>query len=324
MNSNLFIRFKGIDPQNDSAVDLAELGESLTGFDSLFKSFSEILRINDALEIKATATKEGSYIIDLVVLLQAHTHGVLPFDSIDDYLTFLKLIGSPAWHSAVEFFNSLENAHKSLNEYAEKNPADFTAISLLIVEGFKRMLAKAKNNKDKPDYSDKELPKRIAEELHKLIKHHGFKKALKPIVEDKVQSIEVSTERSFKESARVNQENFQDYLAEDEQILPELENGVTHTLKGDVTSLKGTRGDSLSFQIRRGKEMFNLDALPADGATSKAYRQFYKESVEIVGIIIRESLYKKPKIRIQQINLNQRELKLQKPDATGNFIVGRK
>jgi len=59
MNPNLFIRFKGIDPKNDSAVDLAELGESLTGFDSLFKSFGEILRINDTLEIKATATKEG-------------------------------------------------------------------------------------------------------------------------------------------------------------------------------------------------------------------------------------------------------------------------
>ena len=43
MKANLFIRFKGIDHDNDSAVDLAELGESLTGFDSVFKSFAEIL-----------------------------------------------------------------------------------------------------------------------------------------------------------------------------------------------------------------------------------------------------------------------------------------
>jgi len=186
------------------------------------------------------------------------------------------------------------------------------------------LLTKAEKNKDKPDYSDKELPKRIAQELHKLIKRRGFKKALKPIVEDKVESIEVSTERSFNDSAKIDQENFQDYLAVDEQILPDLENGVTHTLKGNVTSLKGTRGDSLTFQIQHGKETFNLDALPAEGATSKAYREYYQESVEIVGSIIRDSLYKKPKIRIQQIALNQSELKFLKPDAIGNFVLGQK
>lgn len=91
MNPNLFIRFKGIDRDNDSAVDLAELGESLTGFDSLFKSFGEILRISDTLEIKATATEEGSIIVDLLVSLQSQANGVIPFDSIDDFLNFLKL-----------------------------------------------------------------------------------------------------------------------------------------------------------------------------------------------------------------------------------------
>jgi len=324
MNPNLFIRFKGIDHDNDSAVDLAELGESLTGFDSLLKSFGEILRISDTLEIKATATEEGSIIVDLLVSLQSQTNGVIPFDSIDDFLNFLKLTGSPAWHHAVEFFNSIEGAHKTLNEYAEKNPADFWVTTLLIVEAFKRLLAKARKNKEKPDYNDKELPKRIAEELHKLIKHHGFKKALKPIVEDKAQSIELSTDRSFKESAKVDQENFQDLLAEDEQVLPDLENGTTHTLKGDVTSLKGTRGDSLTFHIRHGKETVNLDVLPPEGATSKAYRQFYQESVEIVGTIIRDSLYKKPKVRIQQITLNQGELTFPTTDGTGSFVLGKK
>ena len=324
MSPNLFIRFKGIDRDNDSAVDLAELGESLTGFDSLFKSFGEILRISDTLEIKATATEEGSIIVDLLVSLQSQANGVIPFDSIDDFLNFLKLTGSPAWHHAVEFFNSIEGAHKTLNEYAEKYPADFWATTLLIVKAFKMLLAKARKNKGKPDYTDKELPKRIAEELHKLIKHHGFKKALKPIVEDKAQSIELSTDRSFKESAKVDQDNFQDLLAEDEQVLPDLENGTTHKIKGDVTSLKGTRGDSLTFHIRHGKETVNLDVLPPEGATCKAYRQFYQESVEIVGTIIRDSLYKKPKIRIQQITLNQGELTFPIKDGTGNFVLGKK
>lgn len=324
MRANLFIRFKGIDPDNDSAVDLAELGESLMGFDSLFKSFAEILRINDTLEIKATATSEGSIIVDLLVSLQSHPHGIIPFASIGDFLVFLKLTGSPAWHQAVEFFNSIEGAHRTINEYAEKNPADFWAITLLIVEAFKKLLEKAGKCKEKPDYTDEELNKRIAFELHRLIKRHGFKKALKPIVEDKVQSIEVSTERIFKKSTQMDQKNFQDFLAEDEQMLPHLENGTVHTLKGEVTSLKGTRGDSLTFHYRHGNEIYNLDALPAEGMTSKNYREFYQESVEIVGTIIRDSLYKKPKVRIQQIALNQGELKFPKSNEKSQFVVGKK
>jgi hypothetical protein len=57
--------------------------------------------------------------------------------------------------------------------------------------------------------------------------------------------------------------------------------------------------------------------------TSKSYRQFYKESVEITGTIIRESLYKKPKIRIQEIGLDQAELDFSKSHENGSFAVGR-
>jgi hypothetical protein len=260
MNPNLFIRFKGIDRAHDSEIDLAELGESLIGFDSLFKNFGEILRVEEQLEIKVTATKEGSVIVELVIWLQ---QGIIPFDSIDDFLNLLKIAGDPAWHGAVKFFNSLDGAHKTLNDLVAKYPLDFAAFAYLLGKAFEKLLKKARKNKDRPDYTDQDLPKRIAEELHKLIKHHAFRKALKPIVEDKAQSIEVSSDRNFTLPAKVDQENFQDYLAEDAQILPHLENGTTHTLKGEVTSLKGTRGDSLTFHTQHVKETFNLDVLPA-------------------------------------------------------------
>lgn len=308
MNPNLFIRFKGIDREHDSEVDLAELGESLMGFDSLFRNFGEIIRVEGQLEIKATATKEGSVIVDLVARLQ---HGTIPFESIDNYLNFLKIAGDSTWHEAVKFFNSIDGAHKTLNDWVAKYPLDFAAFAYLLGKAFEKLLKKAKKNKNKPDYSDSELPRHIADELHKLIKHHAFRKVLKPIVEDKAQSIEISSDRNFTLPAKIDQENFQDYLAEDAQILPHLENGTTHTLKGEVTSLKGTRGDSLTFHMRHGKETFNLDALPGEGLTSKAYRQFYQETVQIVATVIRDSFYKKPKLRIQKIELNQSELKLE-------------
>ena len=177
-----------------------------------------------------------------------------------------------------------------------------------------KLLKKARKNKDKPDYADPDLPKHIAEELHKLIKQHGFKKALKPIVEDKAQSIEVSTNRTFSSSATIDQNNFQDYFAEDEQILPHLENGKNHTLVGKVTSLKGTRGDSLNFQMLYSGDTFNLDTLPAEGETSKTYRQFYKETVQIEATVVRDSFYKKPKLRLHKIDLAQLVLGLEKTD----------
>ena len=100
MKANLFIKFKGIDCDNDSAVDLAELGESLTGFDSVFKRFAEILPIEGGgVEVKATATEKGSIIVDLLISLQSR-HGTIPFESITDFLAFLKLSGSPALNHA--------------------------------------------------------------------------------------------------------------------------------------------------------------------------------------------------------------------------------
>lgn len=311
MKPNLFIRFKGIDSINDSEVALAELGESLIGFDNLFNELAGIMRIEGQLEIKAIATSEGSIIVDLVVWLQ-NASNALPFGSTDDYLNFLKLAGTPLWQDAVVFFNSIEGSHKALNDWAAKYPADFAAFTVLLGMAMKNLLKKALKNKQKPDYSDPDLPKRIAEELHKLIKQHKFKKALKPIIEDKAQSIEVGTDRTFLSSAKVDQENFQNYLAEDDVILPHLESGETYTLTGKVTSLKGTRGDSLTFHLQYGKDDFNLDALPPAGVTSKSYRQFYQEMVQIEATVIRDSLYKKPKLRINKIDLKQLELNLDK------------
>src|ERR1017187_4044369 len=196
MNPNLFIRFKGIHADHDSDVDLAELGESLVGFDALFREFVGVMRVEGQLEIKATATREGSIIVDLVIWLQ-HEAASYPFHSIDDLINFLKLAGDPLWHDAVKFFNSFEGAHKSVNDWVSKYPLDFAAFGYLLGKAIEKLLKKARKNKDKPDYSDPDLPKRIAEELHKLIKQHAFRKALKPIVEDKAQSIEVSTNRTF-------------------------------------------------------------------------------------------------------------------------------
>jgi len=309
MTPNLFIRFKGNLPEDDSQIALAELGESLVGFDSVLKEFARILRIQGELEIRASSPKRGSVIFQIAAQLD-HASLALLFSSIGDFLDFLKVAADPTFHQAHDFFNSIENAHKTLNDWASKHPVDFAVLSALFAKAALMLFKKARKNKDTVDYSDKEIPKRVAEELHKLIGKHGFKKALKPIVEDKVESIEVSCEKAFAVSVKVDHGSLQDYLAEDEQILPHLQNGSVCKLTGTVTSLKGTRGDSLTLQIEHGGETFNLDTLPAQGATSKSYKDLYKEAVNVEAEVIRKSLYQKPKLKLQSINRVQSVLGL--------------
>lgn len=77
--------------------------------------------------------------------------------------------------------------------------------------------------------------------LQKLIKKKGFKKALKPMTENKVDVIEVSDDPKFADSAKVDQSNLSDYLADDDKILPHLEDEHVYPFSGTITSLKATQ-----------------------------------------------------------------------------------
>ena len=168
----------------------------------------------------------------------------------------------------------------------------------------------AGNCKNRIQSGAKELPKRVQLGLQKLIKKKGFKKALLPMTENKAALIELSDEPEFKEPARVDQSNLSDYLADDDTILPHLIDGHSYDLHGTVTSLKATRGDRLTLQIKYEGEDHNLDALPARGLTSKQYIQYYQEDVQVHAEVMRTSLYRKPKLRIQRIQKAQLELGL--------------
>jgi hypothetical protein len=168
----------------------------------------------------------------------------------------------------------------------------------------------AKKNKTEPCLDCEEIPQRVAYELNRLIqKKRGFKRALKPLIEDRASSIEISSDRKFnKTRTLINQNNFHEYLGEEEQILPHLENGETFSFVGEITSLKSTRGDSLTFKYIYKNKAFNLDLLPPDGTSTKAYTDYYKENVIVGAEVIRESMYKKPKLKLQSIYFHQKKL----------------
>jgi len=308
INSNIHLRYKGIDNQDDSCVDLTDLGKSLVGFDKLLRELIKITKINAEVSIKATATRDGSVIVDLLIKLQELSE-LVPFKNVNDLLDYLQIANDIAWKEAVEFFQEISSKSKTVYDYLSLHPVELAGVSTGVSIVIVKLMELAKKNKYQPCLDCKEIPRRVAYELNRLIqKKRGFKTALKPLVEDKASSIEISSDKKFKRKTLIDQTNFHEYLGEEEKILPHLENGEIHSLVGEIRSLKSIRGDSLTFKYIYKNKTFNLDLLPPDGKSTKSYTEYYMEKVVVEAEVVRESQYKKPKLKLRTMVFHQKKL----------------
>ncbi|MGJ8678402.1 MAG: hypothetical protein ACSHX0_12865 [Akkermansiaceae bacterium] len=296
MSEHYYLRYTPVEGAPQNEVDLRTLGQSLIGFSRISSEFTKILRIRGEIRFSATTFKDGSVIVDTLVELQKG--GDALFSSAQDYFDLLQLSSRDAWAKATSALSVLKDGYEDLEDYFAKHPIQLGLVLIAVT----KLVEKAGRQKNKPQLDDEELPARIAQELHALLKTKTFKNFLEPITQDQVQSIEVSSDKDFKESSKIDEKNFQDYLPEDEQILPHLLPNSTHELEGDITSMKSTRGDSLTFHYESGGKGYNLDLLPEHGKSTKIYTSFYKERVITVATVIRKSMYQKPKLRIEEIN----------------------
>ena len=301
MKAEFFIKYDGILEYNDSSVALRDFGESLVAFDALVKDFGQVFQIQAEIEIYATSHREGSHIVDLI--FQIHeSFNSLPIDSVEHLLEFLKIAGDQLFENALQFFNDLKDFHKTVNDFGSKHPVDIALFVLIIPWLFK--IARKQRNNEMP--ADPKLSERIAKELYRIIRKNRFGSFINPLVNETAKSIEVSPDRFFKKNtAKIDDSNFEDYLGTDTEILPKLIDGNEYELRGEITSLKSTRGDSLTFQYPHKDKSYNLDLLPPPGKTTKAYTQYYKELVEISASVERHSLFKKPKLRLLDISFTQ-------------------
>ena len=296
MAEHYYIRYSPVEGAPENEVDLKSLGESLIGYSRISSEFTRILRIRGDIRISATSFRDGSLIIDTMVELQKG--GDTLFSSAQDYFDMLQLASRDAWSKATGALSQLQGGYEDLEDYFSKHPIQLGLILIVLT----KLVEKACSQKKKPQLDDEELPVRIAQELHALLKTKTFKNFLEPITQDRVAVIEVSPDKDFKNSAKIDESNFQDYLPEDEQILPHLLPESTHELEGDITSMKSTRGDSLTFHYEFGGKGYNLDLLPEHGKSTKIYTGFYKERVHTKATVIRKSMFKKPKLRIEEIH----------------------
>lgn len=302
-NPNFFIKYdkKGINEKFE--LDLELLGQSIIGFDHAIKEVIKISKIKGEIDIKAANIREGSLIVDIIIALNT---GAVPFDSVNDLLVFIRSVDYAEY---LRITNSLMLAHDEANEFFAKYALD----ALLVTKFVEKMFNWAKKQKRIPVLiSDKEeIPKEYAIKLHKLIKKKTFRKALKPFIEEKVTEISISASRDFLGSAIINEGNFEDYLSEDEKILPELENGKICKFVGRIVGLESSRGESLKFKADNIDKKFSLlIAHPANEKKTEDFIEFYKKDVNIMAEVYRKSFYQKPQLIIHNIYLRQESLNI--------------
>lgn len=316
METKFFIKYDGISKYDNSSVALHDFGESLVAFDTLVKDFGHIFRIQAEVEIYATSHREGSHIADLIFRIH-ESFNSLPIDSVEHLLEFLKIAGEQLFEIAYEFFTDLKDFHKTVNDFGTKYPVDIALFALIIPWLFK--IVRKQRNTEFP--ADPKLSDRIAKELYKIIRKNRFGSFINPIVNETAKSIEVSSDRAFlKNTMKVDDSNFEDYLGTDTEILPELIDGNEYDLRGEITSLKSTRGDSLTFQFLKKEKSYNLDLLPPEGKTTKAYTQYYKEVVDISALVERRSIFKKPKLHLLDISLAQYPLDFKNGESSNHSV----
>lgn len=302
IKSNIIIKYRW-DPEK-TGVDLKTLGESIVGFNDAIKYTARVLQVKGEISVMANVAKDGSIIFEILTELSSIAQEI-PFENLQAYLDFLKLVGKQA---AVEGFEWASQAHEDLNALYARHPLTSGLLGLAIVA----LLRWARKQKKAPVVQDddgKQLSKNYAIRLHKLIKRRVFKKALVPFVEEQVTEIEIKATYKPDQQAIINNQNFEEYLSEEEQILPEYENGKTYRFVGSIVGLESTRGEYMKFKadgIKREHSL--LIAFPGDERKTEDFLDFYKKQVLIEAEIVRKSLYQKPKLVVRNVDLMQKPL----------------
>lgn len=300
--SNIVIKYKW-EPAKDG-VDLKTLGESIVGFNEAIKESVKVLRIKGEISIKAKTARDGSIVLEIFTELSSLA-STAPFESIEAYLDFLALVGKQLASEGLEWGS---RAHEDLNALYAKYPFD----AALLGYGIVRLIAWARKQKKAPVVQDdegKQLPKNYAIRLHKLIKRRTFKKALVPFIEEQVSEIEIKAVYKPEQPTVIDNQNFEEYLSEEEQILPEYENGKVYRFVGSIVGLESSRGEYMKFKAEGVKREHSLlIAFPTDDKKTEDFLDFYKKQVLIEAEIARKSLYQKPKLIIRSIDLMQKPL----------------
>lgn len=291
--------------------DFGLIGESFVGFNAVFKELCSLTGINGEVEVKLDRVEHGS----IEVFNTIHITIVsLPFETISDFLDFLRAASPEMLQEAQQALSQLQHADQAANVFFDKRPFDAAMLMALTPPFFAHCLKWArrlKRGKDAPAVS-KHLSKKQATKLRSMIDRGIFKRAFKPVTEGNVKTIELSSIGPFNPTTvKIDEESLGDYLPDDAQILPELENGLIQVFTGRLLALSGTRGECLKIRVHNIDPKHSLlTARPDDGLTTEDFKDLYKQEVAFTAMVYRRSLYKRPELVIMEMHPLQGQLEL--------------
>lgn len=309
MEDNLLISYQDGDA---AGFDLGVLGESLTGMNALLKEICSATGIQGEVVLKTTQITHGSIDIHNTILV---TIPALPFHSPAALYDFLQVASPEMLREAKEFLSGALGVHRSLNDYFQTHPFDNEIASGLVLAFILRSFKWSAKQKDHVTTRDDELgeisPKQ-AKRFRKLVAAGRFRRALKPIREGSVSKIKVQAVNVPNAgSVTIQDTDLEDFLPDDDRILPEFVNGGSYSLSGKLVSLESTRGEVLKVKLDNVDRAYSLvTAHPQDGESTADFTQFYKQHVTFEAEAVRRSMYKRPEFVIYRMQLAQEQTEL--------------
>lgn len=302
MKEFLLIKY---DFQSSEGFDLSLLGASFVGFDKVIKELLLHAGLSEKVEVRTTRVQQGSVaVLNTIVSLDP-----LFIQDPKLLIEFLK-IAEPSLINAVNTFLATKD---SLNEFYSKNPIDFQVgllVTAYIINSI-RIATKTKKG-DRAAIESSEASPRQIRRLGNMVKRGHFKKALTPITQGNISKVELAAvNEGGMHAVVISEDNVGDLLPDEEQTLPQFNDGDRVLLTGELQQLGATHGDSMKIRVRDiDPENSLLDAKLAEGLDIINYRDLFKQAVYIDVEIRRKSMYKRPELVIYEMTALQEKLTL--------------
>lgn len=309
MNETIIVKYDNGD--DAEGYDLTLLGESFAGMSSVFKQLSVLTGIDADIAIKTTKITHGS--VEVHTLIQITFTG-LPFSTPQALFDFLQVVNPEMCREAKQLMSGTLSAYETLESYLAAHPLAGTALmnmtGLFFVKAFK-WARKQKYRLTTVDPDLGEITVSQASKLRSMVTHGKFRRMLKPLTQGNVRVISAATVGSQSQGVIIGETDIESYLPEDDQVLPEFENGTVHTMNGMLQNLQSARGEILKIRVDNIERSYSLiTARPHDGQTTEDYLEFYHRRVRFTAEVVRVSMYKRPEFVVREMALLQQELPL--------------
>ncbi len=264
----------------------------------------KITGVRGPISVHVEVAKEGSIILRFAIEVAQQAI----FGSWQHLFDLYLSVGA---HEALRAAKEFAVLHDDINAYFAKNAFDVFLLGM----GIPRLMDWAKRQKNAPTVTDDKgrlIPKQYAIGLHKMVKRGGYKKAMRPFIENEVKEVELRTvgpDRGRSSSTKIDTANFNKYLSDKEQILPKLKNGAVQKFHASLVGLEKSMGEHLKFNIAGFPRPHNtLVSYPEEGKDTADYKDYYDKNVLITAEVVRISMFSKPKLKLLAIEFSEGRL----------------